>query len=71
MACWDIGMAAGSSALAGGEVSLAALEPHCECIRPAAPCPPMQVVNRDPVAAQIAHMRQQMAALRAENQSLK
>ncbi len=30
-----------------------------------------QVVNRDPVAAQIAHMRQQMAALRAENQSLK
>lgn len=31
----------------------------------------MQVVNRDPVAAQIAHMRQQMAALRAENQSLK
>ena len=30
-----------------------------------------QVVNRDPVAAQIAHMRQQMAALRAENQGLK
>jgi kinesin family protein 4/21/27 len=28
------------------------------------------VINRDPVAAQIAHMRQQMAALRAENQSL-
>ena len=29
------------------------------------------VVNRDPVAAQIAHMRQQLAALRAENQGLK
>ena len=29
------------------------------------------VINRDPVAAQIAHMRQQLAALRAENQGLK
>ncbi|GAB4822357.1 hypothetical protein N2152v2_009403 [Parachlorella kessleri] len=29
------------------------------------------VVNRDPVAAQIAHLRQQLAASKAENQSLK
>ena len=29
------------------------------------------VVNRDPVAAQLALMRQQLAALRAENQGLK
>lgn len=29
------------------------------------------VVNRDPVAAQIAHLRQQLAAVKAENQSLK
>lgn len=29
------------------------------------------VVNRDPVAAQLAHLRQQLAAAKAENQSLK
>lgn len=29
------------------------------------------VVNRDPVAAQIAHLRQQLAASKAENQILK
>ncbi len=29
------------------------------------------VVNRDPIAAQFAHMRQQLAALKAENQGLR
>jgi hypothetical protein len=29
------------------------------------------VVNRDPVAAQIANLRQQLAAVKAENQALK